>query len=186
MGAGTLIGARLLQYSGALVLFGTSVFYLYGFRRVATSEAPAEQCPNVDRDGSFKLLNMIQKVLYFLGLYLNIDSPSRTVTAVLAAESLDAQGQLVFAQLMRHLPLTTFRRCVARYAGVKRWKRSGWFRGSSPGMGSISIRPCQPVDDHPGDGESTPSGASLEHRDGNCGPGLIRSGKGVGFHRQKS
>ena len=27
------------------------------------------------------------------------------------------QGQLVFAQLMRHLPLTTFRRCVARYAG---------------------------------------------------------------------
>jgi hypothetical protein len=26
-------------------------------------------------------------------------------------------GQLVFAQLMRHLPLTTFRRCVARHAG---------------------------------------------------------------------
>ena len=122
MGAGTLIGARLLQYSGALVLFGTSVFYLYRFRRVATSEAPAEQCPNVDRDGSFKLLNMIQKVLYFLGLYLNIDSPSRTVTAVLAAESLDAQGQLVFAQLMRHLPLTTFRRCVARYAGEHKVK----------------------------------------------------------------
>src|SRR5882724_13022077 len=33
---------------------------------------------------------MIQKVLYFLGLDLNIDSPSRTVTAVPAAESLDA------------------------------------------------------------------------------------------------
>jgi putative copper resistance protein D len=32
MGAGTLIGARLLQYSGALVLFGASLFYLYGFR----------------------------------------------------------------------------------------------------------------------------------------------------------
>jgi len=27
------------------------------------------------------------------------------------------QGQLVFAQLMQHLPLTTFRRCVARYRG---------------------------------------------------------------------
>lgn len=27
------------------------------------------------------------------------------------------QGQLVFAQLMRHLPHSTFRRCVARYAG---------------------------------------------------------------------
>ncbi len=27
------------------------------------------------------------------------------------------QGQLVFAQLMRHLPLTTFRRCVAHYDG---------------------------------------------------------------------
>ncbi len=32
MGAGTLIGARLLQYSGALVLFGAALFYLYGFR----------------------------------------------------------------------------------------------------------------------------------------------------------
>lgn len=27
------------------------------------------------------------------------------------------QGPLVFAQLMRHLPLTTFRRCVAQYNG---------------------------------------------------------------------
>ena len=26
------------------------------------------------------------------------------------------QGQLVFAQLLRHLPLSTFRRCVAQYA----------------------------------------------------------------------
>jgi hypothetical protein len=33
---------------------------------------------------------MIQKVPYFLGLDLNIDSASRTVTAVLAAESIDA------------------------------------------------------------------------------------------------
>jgi hypothetical protein len=32
------------------------------------------------------------------------------------------QGQLVFAQLMRHLPPTTFRRCVARYAGEHKVK----------------------------------------------------------------
>ena len=32
------------------------------------------------------------------------------------------QGQLVFAQLMRHLPLTTFRRCVARYEGEHKVK----------------------------------------------------------------
>jgi hypothetical protein len=32
------------------------------------------------------------------------------------------QGQVVFAQLMRHLPLTTFRRCVARYAGEHKVK----------------------------------------------------------------
>ena len=33
------------------------------------------------------------------------------------------QGKLVFAQLMQHLPLTTFRRCVARYAGERKVKR---------------------------------------------------------------
>ena len=27
-------------------------------------------------------------------------------------------GKLVFAQLMQHLPLTTFRRCVTRYRGA--------------------------------------------------------------------
>ena len=32
-------------------------------------------------------------------------------------------GKLVFAQLMEHLPLTTFRRCVARYAGHHKVKR---------------------------------------------------------------
>jgi hypothetical protein len=32
------------------------------------------------------------------------------------------QGQLVFAQLMQHLPLTTFRRCVSRYAGERKVK----------------------------------------------------------------
>ncbi|MCP4375567.1 MAG: IS4 family transposase [bacterium] len=30
------------------------------------------------------------------------------------------QGQLVFAQLTQHLPLTTFRRCVARYQGERK------------------------------------------------------------------
>ncbi len=32
------------------------------------------------------------------------------------------QGKLVFAQLMQHLPLTTFRRCVARYDGEHKVK----------------------------------------------------------------
>ena len=31
-------------------------------------------------------------------------------------------GQLVFAQLMRDLPPTTFRRCVARYPGQHKVK----------------------------------------------------------------
>ena len=33
------------------------------------------------------------------------------------------QGHYVFAQLMQHLPLTTFRRCVARYGGERKIKR---------------------------------------------------------------
>jgi hypothetical protein len=33
------------------------------------------------------------------------------------------EGHYVFAQLMQHLPLTTFRRCVARYSGEHRVKR---------------------------------------------------------------
>jgi len=33
------------------------------------------------------------------------------------------EGDYVFAQLMQHLPLTTFRRCVARYGGEHRIKR---------------------------------------------------------------
>ena len=32
------------------------------------------------------------------------------------------QGKLVFAQLMQHLPLTTFRRCVTRYQGERKVK----------------------------------------------------------------
>ncbi len=31
-------------------------------------------------------------------------------------------GKLVFAQIMQHLPLTTFRRCVARYQGEHKVK----------------------------------------------------------------
>ncbi|MDI6749597.1 MAG: DUF4372 domain-containing protein, partial [Rhodocyclaceae bacterium] len=31
-------------------------------------------------------------------------------------------GKLVFAQVMAHLPLTTFRRCVARYGGEHKVK----------------------------------------------------------------
>jgi hypothetical protein len=33
------------------------------------------------------------------------------------------QGHYVFAQLMQHFPLTTFRRCVARYGGERKIKR---------------------------------------------------------------
>ena len=33
------------------------------------------------------------------------------------------EGRYVFAQLMQHLPLTTFRRCVVRYRGEHRIKR---------------------------------------------------------------
>jgi hypothetical protein len=33
------------------------------------------------------------------------------------------QGKLVFAQIMEHLPLSTFRRCVAHYNGGHKVKR---------------------------------------------------------------
>jgi hypothetical protein len=33
------------------------------------------------------------------------------------------QGHYVFFQVMAHLPLTTFRRCVARYRGEHKIKR---------------------------------------------------------------
>jgi len=36
------------------------------------------------------------------------------------------QGKLVFAQLMQHLPLTTFRRCVTRYQGERKVKSQIW------------------------------------------------------------
>ena len=34
------------------------------------------------------------------------------------------QGKLVFAQMMQHLPLSTFRRCVTRYQGERKVKSS--------------------------------------------------------------
>src|SRR5262252_5727500 len=37
------------------------------------------------------------------------------------------QGKLVFAQLMEHLPMTTFRRCVARYNGEHKVKHFSCF-----------------------------------------------------------
>ena len=33
-----------------------------------------------------------------------------------------SQGQFVFSQIMEHLPLTTFRRCVDRYDGERKIK----------------------------------------------------------------
>jgi hypothetical protein len=65
---------------------------------------------------------MIQKAPYFLGLDLNIDSVLRAVTAVPVAESIDASRPSRFSQFMRHLPLTTFSRCLARYAGEHKVK----------------------------------------------------------------
>jgi hypothetical protein len=62
-------------------------------------------------------LNILNEWPCLLGLDLNIDSASSIVTGVLAAELIDALRPARFAQLMRHLPLMTFRRCVARYAG---------------------------------------------------------------------
>jgi hypothetical protein len=35
------------------------------------------------------------------------------------------QGHYVFSQVMAHLPLTTFRRCVARYRGEHKIKDRG-------------------------------------------------------------
>jgi hypothetical protein len=38
-------------------------------------------------------------------------------------------GKLVFVQLMGHLPLHPFRRCVARYNGNRKVQRFGWIKG---------------------------------------------------------
>ena len=57
-----------------------------------------------------------------LGLDLN---PNRGICAPVTCSrgSPTKPGKLVFAQIMDHLPLTTFRRCVARYSGEHKVKR---------------------------------------------------------------
>jgi putative copper resistance protein D len=45
MGAATLIGARFLQFSAALVLFGSPLFYLYGFESGAPPAAAPARWP---------------------------------------------------------------------------------------------------------------------------------------------
>lgn len=52
-----------------------------------------------------------------LGLDLNFDSSSATLRSNASGGWKMNQGKLVFAQLTEHLPLTTFRRCVARHRG---------------------------------------------------------------------
>ena len=42
------------------------------------------------------------------------------------------QGHYVFSQVMAHLPLTTFRRCVARYRGEHKIKRFSCPMGAVP------------------------------------------------------
>ncbi len=50
-------------------------------------------------------------------------------------------GKLVFAQLMEHLPLTTFRRCVARYGGHHKVKRfSCWDQYLSMTFAQLTFR----------------------------------------------
>jgi Domain of unknown function (DUF4372)/Transposase DDE domain len=49
--------------------------------------------------------------------------PLATLRVAIAWEGSMYTGKLVFAQLMEHLPLHTFRRCVARYDGEHKVKR---------------------------------------------------------------
>jgi hypothetical protein len=42
-------------------------------------------------------------------------------------------GKLVFSQVMEHLPLHTFRRCVARYNGEHKVKHFSCLESDSPG-----------------------------------------------------
>jgi hypothetical protein len=53
------------------------------------------------------------------------------------------QGKLVFAQIMEHLPLTTFRRCVARYDGEHKVQRFSCLKRPTPpqrGQGCVLTR----------------------------------------------
>ena len=57
-----------------------------------------------------------------LGLDLNTYGEFCTLRSLALRDASMNQGKLVFAQLMQHLPLTTFRRCVARYEGERKVK----------------------------------------------------------------
>ena len=49
------------------------------------------------------------------------------------------EGKLVFAQVMAHLPLSTFRRCVARYDGDHKVKSSRVSTSSLHGLRSVDL-----------------------------------------------
>jgi hypothetical protein len=53
---------------------------------------------------------------------LNFATQSSPLLRAASAGGGDASRQLVFAQVMAHLPLSTFRRCVARYNGEHKVK----------------------------------------------------------------
>jgi hypothetical protein len=61
--------------------------------------------------------------MFLPGLDLNSEPLFATLRGTSSAGVIDARGQTGFAQLMKHLPLTTFRRCVARYGGHHKVKR---------------------------------------------------------------
>src|SRR6267143_2769666 len=77
-------------------------------------------------------------MLNFLGLDLNSDCRSCDPAKHNFVRGVE-EGQLVFAQLMQHLPLTTFRRCVTRYRGAFKVKKFLVPR-------SISVHGVRPVD----------------------------------------
>src|SRR6187397_997953 len=60
--------------------------------------------------------------MFFSGLDLNYSASICDPARNSLAGGFDAREQLVFAQVTEHLPLTTFRRCVARYGGEHKVK----------------------------------------------------------------
>src|SRR5574337_1858105 len=56
------------------------------------------------------------------GLDLNVEAQTRPSLRGVPPGAAMNQGKLVFAQVMAHLPLSTFRRCVARYDGEHKVK----------------------------------------------------------------
>jgi hypothetical protein len=63
--------------------------------------------------------------MLFSGLDLNSNRCICKPVMTSIAAAADEPGKLVFAQIMEHLPLTTFRRCVARYDGEPRRRWTG-------------------------------------------------------------